>query len=192
MDLSLIKSKFKDKANNDIKDLDLALDAVPFLVREIDRLNDEIKKVAKMYNHLVSLKDKRPPLEKKGKRGSAEWEVFVNEEKKRVFIKLVGKFDSIAAKAASNSIITIFTNIASKVDVINDTSMLNQQIDKRALFHMNKIFYNLEMLKVPKLVNIMQTDTSNLSILLTSKMKKAGCIIYTTDTIEKAEVILDQ
>ena len=61
MDLNEIKEKFRHKTRADLQDVDLALRAVPVLVREIERLEKLLNESEKKYNHLSDLFGKKRP-----------------------------------------------------------------------------------------------------------------------------------
>ena len=55
MDLAALKSKYRHKTAVDLKDFDTALSAVPFLVREVERLEGELAEREKRIAHLQSM-----------------------------------------------------------------------------------------------------------------------------------------
>ena len=94
MELSELKKKFRHRSIVDIKDVEIAMKAVPFLVREIEKLEEKVAGYQKRLDHLSGLlQKKRPPMEKTGQKNKMKWEARVNEEENRLYINLSGELD---------------------------------------------------------------------------------------------------
>lgn len=52
LDIELLKNKFRHKAEADVKDINLAIKAAPFLVKEVIRLEEELELKEKMIERL--------------------------------------------------------------------------------------------------------------------------------------------
>jgi len=191
MDLATIKEKFKHKTTVDLKDIDIALRAVPILIKELARLESKLEESKKRIEHLASLTKKRPPLEKNGKRGDTSWESKVDEEQNRLYIKFIGKYDYKTAKFASNGIITILPNLRDAFDVVINILEMNPTINKRTQFQMRKFLYHLERIGIARVICIGKSDTREISGLFIADLKVAGCQVNVVDSVEKAENILE-
>ncbi|MFH0725882.1 MAG: hypothetical protein V2B19_05960 [Pseudomonadota bacterium] len=191
MDLNLLKEKFKHKRKAELSDLDLALTAVPFLVREVERLEAELENNKSRIAHLSSLLNKRPPTSRKGKRGEGTWEVRIDEDKNRLYMSLSGFFNYQSAKEASNTIISLLTSLRENGDAINDLREL-KGFDQRALFHIRKVFYTLDYVGVKRVVRVMRDDPQLLSHLNPIYSSEAGYQMSVAKSVEDAEAILDQ
>ena len=68
MDLAALKSKYRHKTAVDLKDFDTALSAVPFLVREVERLEIEVAEREKRITHLQTQLKGRTPVRPGGEK----------------------------------------------------------------------------------------------------------------------------
>ncbi len=191
MDLNELKSKFRHKTRADLKDLDLVLDAVPFLVRELEKMEAKTQESEKRIEHLSSLMKKRPPLDKKGKKGDLSWQTRVDEDKNRLYIKISGKIDYSSAKLASNSVITILPNLRGKFDVINDLSGVEPGYNRKDLFHFKKMIFSLKELGIRKIINIKNEKAPGVSVIFENKSKTEDFQSSSSDSVEDAEAMLD-
>jgi hypothetical protein len=191
MDLNELKKRFKHKTKADLKDIDIALQAVPFLVRKLEELETELSKSEERIFHLTSQMKKRPPLSKKGKKGNSEWEVHVDEKKNRLNLKFKGEFDYKVMKLASNNIMPILPNIRKGCDVINDIGQLSG-LNNRVKFHFKKIMYTLEILGVGRVIYILQESSESLENMLKDLSQHAGYQVYTVKSFQEADDILEK
>ncbi len=192
MDLDELKKKFRHKASVDLKDIDIALKAVPFLIREFERMEGQIKDYEQRIAHLSDLLNKkRPPLERKGEKGEAKWETRVDEENNRLYIKLTGKFTYKSAKMASNSILAILSNLRDGFDVIDDISEMDPKVNKRLMFHLKKVKYTLEQLEISRVIRIINPEAETLAGLFDSGAKEKGYQVYKVESVKDAESILE-
>ncbi|MBF0226623.1 MAG: hypothetical protein HQK76_14300 [Desulfobacterales bacterium] len=157
MEINEIKRRFKNKSYVDIKDVDIALKAVPFLVREIERLEIEIQRGEERIKHLDSILKRRPPLNKSGKRGKSSWETDIDEKRNLLYLKLKGIFDASSAKSATNNVISIIPNLRVGFDFINDVSEFDLNCDNRVKFHLKKLTYSLKKMGLKRIVLIVPT-----------------------------------
>lgn len=192
MDLNEIKNKFRNKARVDLQDVDLALRAVPVLVREIERLETELQEAEKKYIHISDLfGKKRPPLEREGKKGNSKWRVWTNESSNRLYIELTGPIDYRFSKQASNGILSVFPNLREGFDVISDISKLTNFEERRVLFQLRKVFYNLKYGGVGKIVRVINPNAREVNGLFEVGEKDAELNVYIADSIEKAEAMIE-
>ena len=191
MDLNEIKLKFKHKAKADLKDLDLILEAMPFLVREIERLEKQIAEYEKRIEHLSSLMKRKPPLDKKGQKGESEWQTRVDEEKNRLYIELSGKFDYKSAKLASNGVITVLPNLREEFDVIVDISKVDKDYDRKALFHIKKIMFSLKELGVKRLIRIDNPEAPGFTTIFKNTSKEDTFQTSVANSVSEGEDILE-
>ena len=110
MDIEEIKSRFLNKSVADVKDVDLALKAAPFLIRELVKLQEELALAEERIAYLSSKFKKQPPSNKSGKRGDAEWDIRLDEKRNRLYIVMNGIFDHRSGKSATQNINQVLEN----------------------------------------------------------------------------------
>ncbi len=191
MDLNEIKSKFRHKAKADITDLDLVLNAVPFLVREIEKMEKQQGESEKRIEHLSSLMKKRPPLEKKGSKGGLQWKASVDEDKNRLYIQIAGKVDYQSAKLASNHVITVLVNLRENFDVVNDISEIEPGYNKKSLFHINKMVFSMNETGVRRIISVTKPESAGVSAIVVNRSKEDGFQTGSAGSVEEAEGMLD-
>ncbi|MBU1170308.1 MAG: hypothetical protein KKD44_12165 [Proteobacteria bacterium] len=187
IDLDDLKRKYKKKTRADILDLSQLQVMVPLLIREICRLEAELSQATK---YIKNLELKRPPNEKKGRSGRAEWVVAYDMKKGRLKIKLKGIYDHKSAKMASNAVIAILPNVEKGFDVINDIRELSAITDMRTVFHLRKVRYLLVQAGVNRTVRVAENKESALSLLF-EKYFKQGPDMMVAESMEDAESALD-
>ncbi len=190
MDLEEIKNKFRHKTSLDIKDLDLALASAPVLIRELDRLEKDMIEKDKQIEHLKLQLRKGPPSIKKGKRGQAMWMTKVDDEKNRLYLSLAGKFDYNSAKTASNSVVMVMEHIREGFDLINDISKMNPEVDNRVMFHVKKLIYHLELMKVKRIIHIINPENPQIVKIFDNPGAKKSYKAYTVKSVKEASAIL--
>lgn len=191
MDIKTLKKQYRHKRKLDYADIDTALRAVPFLLREFEKLEEEIKYQKERIAHLNAAMNKQPSLEKKGKKGKGQWIIRIDDDKNRVFMKLSGHFDYQSAKMASYQITTVIANLRPNADVINDLSEL-KGFEKRAIFHIRKIVHTLDYVGVNRVVRIAHPDSRISAILDKLYQDEKGYTVAKAGSFTEAESILDR
>ncbi|MBF0100577.1 MAG: hypothetical protein HQK77_06675 [Desulfobacterales bacterium] len=191
MDIEELKAKFKHKIRADIKDIDLVLKAAPVLIKEINRLEEELNLAQERITHLSSQCKKRPPLTKSGKKGKTQWTTEVDEKKNCLYFQLAGNIDYRGAKSATNSILTVIPNLRPDFDFICDISQLNPEYDKKFLFHIRKVMYHLKLIGIRQIVKIINPLTPELGIIFDDNQKKSSYTVHSAKSIEDAEKVLE-
>ena len=191
MDLSELKKKFRHRSSVDIKDIDIAMKAVPFLVREIEKMEGTIEEYEKRIEHLSGLLNKkRPPLDKAGKKNKMKWEAHVDEEENRLYINLAGELDYSAVKLASNGILGLLPSLRENYDVVNDFSELKGPFQKRVIFHLRKLIYNFSQTGVAHVVSINTTETKPVADMFQAGAKSEGFQSFEVSSLEEAKSTL--
>lgn len=191
MNLQELKDKFRHKTKADLADIDLALSAVPFLVRKIEALESELADCEKRFQHLSSQKNRQRPLSSKGKKDGVEWEAVLDEKKNRILIRFSGKINHRIAKLASNSIYPVLSNIRKGCNVINDISGLSG-INKRVMFHFRKIFYTLDMMGVERVIHIPSPGKTDVLNAFREASGSLGYQVVTADSVDAAESMIEK
>lgn len=191
MDIETLKKQYRHKRKLDYADIDTALKAVPFLVREIEKLEEEIKHQKERVAHLKSAMNKQPQLEKIGKKGKAQWAVRIDEEKNRLYMKLSGYFDYQSAKVASSHVTSVISNLRSEADAVNDLSEL-KGFDKRAVFHIRKVIHTLDYVGVKRVVRIAHPDSKISSVLDRLYQDEKSYVVSQAGSIKEADSILEK
>ncbi len=191
MKIEDLKKKFKHKTKADLEDLDLALRAVPFLVRKVEALEAELTKRDERIFHLTSQMKKLPPLSGNWSKGDSKWSVLIDEDKNRLHLSFSGAFDYKLMKIASNNITPILSNIQKGCDVINDIGHLDG-MDNRVKFHFKKILYTLDVMGVGRIIHILQTGQEPIVTVLQDMSQNAGYQTFTAVSIDEANNILDK
>ena len=191
MDLQELKEKFRHKTKAEIADLDIALQAVPFLVRKIEALEMELSECEKRVAHLSARVAKQRPPFVKGKRDGFEWQVEWDEKKNRLTMRFSGKIDSRVAKFATNSFQPLLAEIEKGADVIIDFQTMSG-INNRILFHFRKIFYTLHLMEIDKIIQIPSPQDTSIASALLNITSTPQFRILNAGSVEEAEEILDR
>ncbi len=192
MDLNEIKNKFRHKTRVDLQDVDLALRAVPVLVREIERLEEGLQEAEKKYDHIADLfGKKRPPLEREGKKGASKWKVRTDDTNNRLYIEMSGAFDYRFSKQSSNGILSLIPNLREGFHVIKDITTLSRIEDRRVLFQLRKVLYNLKNGGAGKLILVINPATREVNGLFETAAKDVEMSLQTAESVEKAEAMIE-
>lgn len=155
MDLEELKERFRSKAVADLKDIDTALKATPYLVRQVMRLEEELDAAEARIAHLSGMLRRRPPTRREGQKNKAAWWMEVDEKRNRLFVSLKGTLDKAAAKLVVNSLLAIVPNLREGFAVITDIRELDYAgIDARIRFYFRKAHYTFANLKVSHVVRV--------------------------------------
>ena len=190
MDLEALKEKFRNKAAVDIKDVNIAMRAVPFLVREVCRLEAELAEAEKRIAFLTPKVARNLPVEKSGSRGSVKWETRVDEKRNILYISLAGRFDYRSAKAATSHIMQVSQNLRQGFGFVADLNELDPNYDRKFIFHLRKVVYNLSLIGIGKVVCLLPPAVANMKAVFQEKSGSGGYHVFTAQTIHEAEEIL--
>lgn len=192
MNIEELKAKFLQKSVADVKDIDVALRATPFLIREVVRLEAELKEAEERIKHLSSQSRKQPPTSRKGKKGDAEWEVTLDEKKNRVYFIMSGQFDHRSGKAATNQLNMVLENIRKNFDVVIDISHLSPDVSNRVNFHLRKAMYILQQMGVKSIVTVVDSKANQSApSVFSERGKEATFKSSTAGSIRDADLALD-
>ena len=149
---------------------DYTSEDIPALVQKIGDLEKELEEYKQWNAHLQS-KLKKRILEKKGKRGRAAWHVKLEEKTNRLYLILSGNFSYPTARTVSMHIMTVLSQARTGFDVIADISNLFPSLDKRAIFHVRKMLYNMRYLGLKRAVLIRNPKAPQVSEAFENQVK---------------------
>lgn len=191
MDLDELKLKYLKKAAVDIKDVHLAMKAVPLLLREVARLEEDLRKAEQRIVFLTPGVSERPPLKRSGERVGGKWEVSVNEKDNLLLFILAGKLDYATAKQATGHIMAVTGHLMKNMDVVADLSCVDTHFDRKFLFHLRKVFYNLKLIGIGRVVRVVNPDAPVLMKLFEEQALECPFRLYTARNVQEAEQILE-
>ena len=191
MDLQELKNKFRHKTKADISDIDVALQAVPFLVRKIESLEAELSESEKRIDHLEQRLKKRRPSSFKGSKNGMNWLANLDDKKNLLLMVFSGETNHRTAKLASNSIHPVFSNMRKGCNVIIDISSLNG-FTSRVIFHFRKILYTLDMMGAEKVIYILPPGERDIANAFRNASESLGYQTFTATSTEEAESILEK
>ena len=191
MDIEELKNKFLHKSVADVKDVDLALRAAPFLIREVVRLEEELQEAEKRIQHISAQFRKQPPLSKKGKKGEAEWNISLDDKKNRLYVTLMGKFDHRSGKLATNHLNLVLENVRKQFDVVFDITLLSPDVSNRANFHLRKAVYTLNRMGVKSVVRVVDPKVNYTLSILEERNRDVTYRVFTVNCLRDAELTLD-
>ncbi len=191
MDLAFLKEKFRHKQKADLSDLDLALKAVPFLIRTIESLEADAVEFEKRIAHLSSRIKRQPPTSRKGKKGAFAWEVAFDETKNRLIMQFSGPLDYKTAKFVTNHMYPVLINIRKGCDVINDVTAI-QGLTRRVMFHFKKIFYTLDMMEISRVIHVLPSGDAAAVTAFNEASENLNCLVFTAGTRDEAIGVLDK
>lgn len=191
MDLKTLKEKYRNKASVDIKDVDIAMKAVPFLVREVCRLESELSEAEKRINFLTPKMARRHPLKKSGRLGDVRWEARVDEKKNILYMEMAGRFNYRTAKAATSHFMAVTPNLRPEFDFVVNFHDLDHRYDMKFIFHLRKVIYNLNLIGIGRGVCILNPKVSPIKAIFEENSKARGYSLFTARTVQEAEEILE-
>ena len=191
MDLQELKDKFRHKTKADLSDIDLALQAVPFLVRKLESLESELSDYEDRVRHLEHQLNKRRPSSYKGNKDGAEWFADLDDKKNILRLSFSGAINHRTAKFSSNTVQPIFSTMRKGCNVIFDISNLTG-ISTRVMFHFRKILYTLDVMGVERVIQILPPDDTAISTAFRSASEPLGFQVLTAKSIAEAESIIEK
>jgi hypothetical protein len=191
MDLQELKDKFRHKTKADLSDIDIALQAVPFLVRKVETLEEELSTYEKRVEHLELQLNKRRPFSYKGKKNGTEWQADLDNKKNQLLMVFKGHIDHRTAKLATNSIHPIFTNMRRGCSAIIDVSALSG-FSNRVMFHFRKVLYTLDVMEAEKLIYIPPSGETSVANAFRNASENLGYKLFSAASIGEAESIIEK
>jgi hypothetical protein len=191
MDLQELKNKFKHKTKADISDIDIALNAVPFLVRKVDALEAELDEYEKRVRHLEKRLNKQRPHSFKGSKNGLTWNANLDDKKNRIALLFSGAITHRTAKLASNSIHPVFSNMREGCNAIIEISRLSG-FNNRVMFHFRKILYTLDLMGAQKVIFILPPDDTPIKEAFLNISENLGYQVFTALSVEEADSVLEQ
>lgn len=191
MNLEELKEKFVHKTKADLADIDLALRAVPFLVRKVESLEAEIASCQQRIVHLEQQFNRQRPSSYKGSKDGTDWLADLDDKKNRLLLLFSGSINHRTAKIASNSIYPVFSIMRKGCNVIFDVSNL-KGFSTRVMFHFRKILYTLDVMGVEKVIYVLPPDDTDLVHIFRKASESLGYQIFTAASINEAEANLEK
>lgn len=191
MDLKELKEKFRHKTKADLSDIDLALSAVPFLVRKVEALESELSVYEKRVLHLEQQVSRQRPFSYKGSRDGTDWHADLDDKKNRLLLVFSGAINHKTAKLASNSIYPVFSNMRRGCNAIIDVSNL-VGFSNRVMFHFRKVLYTLDVMGAEKVIYILPPGDTDLAHTFRKASDSLGYQVFTAATVEEAEAIIEK
>ncbi len=191
MDLQELKNKFRHKTKADIADIDLALQAVPFLVRTVEALESELSDCEKRLEHLEQLLNKRRPSSYKGSKDGLTWHADLDDKNNRLHLSFSGTIHQRTAKIASNNIFPIFYGMRKECNVILDVSHLSG-FNNRVMFHFRKVLYTLDVMGTERVIFILPSDDTTILNSFRNASDNVGYQVFTAASTEEADAILEK
>lgn len=191
MDLEDLKEKFKTKMRVDLKDVDLALRATPFLCREVCRLEEELAVSEQRIKFLTEQLNRRlPPLEKEGERKGCKWKSEIDTKHNLMFIILSGEFDYRTAKVATNQMLETLTHLQKGCGILFDVSGISSGSDKKLIFHLRKTMHHLRQIGIKRIVYVPSPTLSALGYVFEEYSDKDGFKVHKTSSVEDGKTAL--
>lgn len=190
MDLKILKEKFEKKSCAGVEDVQIALEATPFLVREVVKLKSKLEASNKRIANLQQALKEKYPLSIKGSKDGALWEIAADLKRNRLRITLRGRFTYYAAKKTSNAALSVASSLTDGFDVVNDISAVTGIEGPKVLFQMKKSLFNLDVAGVGRVVRVVNPD-DKLQKAVTNKTLIEGLDVITAKSAEEADHILD-
>ncbi|MGE4519517.1 MAG: hypothetical protein AB7E04_08430 [Desulfobacteraceae bacterium] len=192
LDLELLKSKFRHKAEADVKDINLAIKAAPFLVKEVIRLEEELDVKKKMIEKLKKRIKRQPPLVQKGEKDKFSWVIKISEETNTILFQFNGTPNKSGAKICSNAVINMTENLEPGFSVISDLRKFDSNaMNQRMLFYFRKVHYLFLRMNVKYIIRVVPEEYKNVEdfMELTAEQKK-HLKMFTVTSVEEARNII--
>lgn len=167
---------------------------IPALVQRIGDLEKELEEYKQWNEHLQS-KLKKRILEKEGKRGRAAWHVMLDEKNNRIYLTLSGNFTYPTARTATMHIMTVLSQSRVGFDIIVDISDLFPSLEKKAIFHVKKMLYNMRYLGLKRAVLIRNPKAPQVSEAFENQVKSIygpSSLVPAFDNVSEAENFLNR
>jgi hypothetical protein len=191
MELEELKDKFRHKTKADISDIDLALNAVPFLIRTVEALESQLSEYEKRVEHLEQQLNKRRPSSYKGSKDGLEWQANLDNETNQLLLVFSGSITHKTAKLATNSVHPIFSNLRKGCNAIIDVSALSG-FSNRVMFHFRKVLYTLDVMGSEKVIYILPPGNTDLTMVFRNASENLGYQVFTATSIEEAKSLLEK
>ena len=167
---------------------------IPALVQKIGKLEKTLEEYKQWNEHLQSRLKKRT-LEKGGKKGRAAWHVKLDEKANRIYLMLSGNFTYPTARTATMHILTVLNHARIGFDIITDISNLFPSLEKRAIFHVKKMLYNMRYLGLKRAVLIRNPKAPQVSEAFENQVKAIyglSSMVPTFNDVAEAEKFLSR
>jgi len=167
---------------------------IPALLQRLGDLEKELEEYKQWNEHLQS-KLKTRTLEKEGKKGRAAWHVRLDEKINRIYLTLSGNFTYPTARTATMHIMTVLSHSRAGFDIIADISDLLPSLEKRAIFHVKKMLYNMRYLGLKRAVLIRNQEAPQVSEAFENQVESvygSSSIVPTFNDVSDAENFLNR
>jgi hypothetical protein len=175
-----------------VSGMNYTLEDIPALVQKIEELEKSLEEYKQWNEHLQS-KLKKRTLEKAGKRGRAAWHVRLDEKTNRIYLMLSGNFTYPTARTATMHILTVLSHARIGFDIITDISNLFPSLEKRAIFHVKKMLYNMRYMGLKRAVLVRNPKAPQVSEAFENQVKTVygpSSMVPAFDDVEEAENFL--
>ena len=193
MDLEQLKKDFRHKAEVDVKDINIAIKAVPFLVKEVIRLEEELESKNNIIEKLKKKIKREPPKVQKGKKDDFFWLIKIDEDSNIILFQFKGIPNKRGAKICSNAVINMSKNLEPGFSVISDfRNLQSEHINQRILFYFRKVHYLFERMRVKFIIRVVSEGKSDVTGFedLASPAKQKNLKIFTVTSIEEGKNII--
>jgi len=192
LNLDLLKEKFRKKSSVGLEDVDLAMKAVPFLIRVIDDLEVGLIKSRAKIENLQNRLNINPVMSLQGSKWKSNWSVQYEDNHNVLLIHLKGKFNYKTARKAANDILAVSGNIQDRFSVITDMYDVDPNISMKTFFHFKKASFNMKSHGLDRVVRIINPDHTYLMKLFSSKSVFSSSKTYLARDVDEARKILQE
>jgi hypothetical protein len=193
LDLEQLKTKFRHKHEVDVKDINIAIKAVPFLVKEIIKLEEDIESRDRTITRLKKKIKRQPPSVQKGQKDKFSWVLKADEDSNTLFIQFTGIPNKSGAKICSNAVINLSENLETDFSVISDLRKLETEyITTRMLFYFRKVHYLFLRMKVKYIIRVVSEEQKEIKdfIDIPDVAKEEKMKIFSVTSIEEGKNII--